>query len=143
MNRLPDISMTLPLPPSTNRTERSAVVGGKSIRYSSREYKDWTAFAGYSAISQAHGDRIEYRYHMRVVLPEGRGDADNKVKPLQDMLQKCGVIANDKHLRRLVLEVDPARQKDMILVELWSTDDLPPSSKRTIRTPKNPVRKSK
>ena len=129
MDRPADITMTLPLPPSTNRTERSTVMGGRAVRYSTAEYKNWADVAGYAACSQAHGDSVPYRYHMRITLPEQRIDPDNRIKPTQDMLQKCGVIANDRHLRRLVVEVDATRTSDTMVVELWATDEQPKKSR--------------
>ena len=126
MTEPPHIVLVLPLPPSANRMHRRGrTPAGLPIMHKADSYKAWLATAGWEAKAQAAGDSIPYRYHLRMVVPEQLKDPDNLVKPTQDLLQKVGVLANDKHLRRLVLEVDPARDVTMLL-ELWALPDAAP-----------------
>ena len=117
----PDIVLVLPLPPSANKSWRPGVTAaGVPAMFKRAPYKAWLSEAAWLVATQRHGDSIERHYHARIVLPETRRDPDNSVKPLQDACQRGGAIANDKHLRRLVLEVDPSRREASALIQLWS-----------------------
>ena len=135
MTRAPDIVLTLPMPPSANllqkhRAVRSRATGAPmAVRYSTSDYRAWQDVAAVSVSEQCPGDRVEWRYELRVTIPESRIDPDNRIKPVSDLLQKCGVIANDKHLRRLELVVDPDRTIDRMLVEIWSLGPAPAKAK--------------
>lgn len=94
-------------------------------------YKAWLVEAAWNVAAQRDGDSIPYRYHLRIVLPETRRDPDNSIKQISDACQHGGAIANDKFLRRLVLEVDPSREPDKALIELWATDDPVPKQRAT------------
>lgn len=121
------ISLTLPLPPSANRLHRRGRDStGAVVMHKSGEYRDWIKRAGQLALIQVAGDAVPYRYAMRIVLPETRKDADNYIKPIGDLLQKAHVITNDKHLCRLLVEVNRAREADTMLVELWALPDAAP-----------------
>lgn len=121
------ISITLALPPSANKSWRPGIgAGGHPAMFKRAPYKAWLADAKDRAAEQAAGDRVPYRYHLRIVLPETPRDPDNSIKLLCDALQRGGVIADDKHLRRLVLDVDPARTDATALLELWALPDVPP-----------------
>ncbi len=123
------ISITLPLPPSANKSWRPGIApGGHAAMFKRAPYKAWLADAKERVAEQAAGDRVPYRYHLRIVLPETPRDPDNSIKLLQDALQRGGVIADDKHLRRLVLEVDAARLDQTALCELWALTDPNPAT---------------
>lgn len=133
MNRPADITLRLPLPPSANKSWRPGITSaGVAAMFKRAPYKAWLAEAAWNVAAQRAGDCIPYRYHVRIVLPETRIDPDNAVKPLQDSCQRGGAITNDKFLRRLVLEVDPSREPDTALIELWATDD-PVPKRRPVR----------
>lgn len=110
-----DITLALPLPPSSNAIWRRH----GAIMHKSNDYRRWLASARILCAEQCAGDRIPLGFEARIVLPVTRRDPDNSIKPTLDLLQSAGVIANDKFLQRLVLEVDASRQGTM-LVELWS-----------------------
>lgn len=118
------ISLTLPLPPSANRLHRRGRdADGNPVMHKSGDYRDWIERAGQLALIQAAGDAVPHRYAVRIVLPEQRKDIDNIAKPTGDLLQNVRVVTDDKHLRRLLIEVDPARDADTMLVELWAVAD--------------------
>lgn len=121
------VVLRLPLPPSANRIWR---VGKGGTPHRADAYKAWLQQAGWECVLQRGGDRIPYRYHLRVTLPEQGLDPDNILKPLCDLLQKQRVITNDKHLRCLVLAVDPARDAGTLLVELWATPEPAPAPRK-------------
>ncbi len=135
MNGPAHISITLALPPSANKSWRPGIAtGGYAAMFKRAPYKAWLNEAKRHVAIQAAGDRIPYRYHLRIVLPETLRDPDNSVKALSDALQHGGVISNDKHLRRLVLDVDPERDPTTALLELWALPDVTPPER-----PRKPV----
>ena len=125
MSNLPDITLVLPLPPSANKSWRPGMTAkGVPALFKRAPYKAWLDQASWSVAAQRAGDSIPRLYHARIVLPQTARDPDNSVKPLQDACQRGGAIANDKHLRRLVLEVDTERAKGTALIELWAVGQI-------------------
>ena len=124
MNGEPDITLSLPVPPSANRIWRAA--NGRV--YKSPDYCAWLTAAGYAAALQAHGDRIPGAYEVRVALPKTRGDLDNYAKPIGDLLQHQGLVRNDRLAERIVLERD--RTRSNVLIQLWA---LPTPEKKRKR----------
>lgn len=122
MNGEPDITLSLPVPPSTNRLWRH----GNGRTYKSPEYCAWITEAGYKAALGAAGDKIDGAYALGLTLPKTRMDPDNLIKPCNDLLQHVRIVANDRHMRWLALTIDDAR--DDILVRLWAL--LTPEKKR-------------
>lgn len=93
---------TVPVPPSTNHL--FANIPGKG-RVKSAEYKQWISTAGWLAKTATVGRPALKRCAVTYRVPEnGRRDLDNYAKPLGDMLQAVGVIENDKHIRKIVIE---------------------------------------
>lgn len=95
-NKLPrdPIILLLPLPPSANVLWRK--VGKKMVI--SEAYKAWKLSAGWEAKAQLVGILpIMGAFAVTIELPPGRVDLDNYVKPLLDLCQSAGAIANDKH----------------------------------------------
>ena len=136
MDRPADVVLTLPMPPSANRLQQTRAYRAKgtgkvmAMRYSTSDYAAWKALAEADVASQSHGDQVAWRYEMRLTIPVGRIDPDNRIKPTSDLLQSCGIIANDKHLMRLVLVVDEARTVDRMLVEIWSLGAAPTKTRK-------------
>lgn len=124
MNGEPDITLTLPVPPSANRMWRV----GNGRTYKSAAYLTWQTHAGYVAALGAAGDRIEGAYALGLTLPKTRMDPDNLIKPINDLMQQVRIVANDRHMRRLSLDLDEARTD--ILVRLWA---LPTPEKKRKR----------
>ena len=117
MNTPADIQLTLPVPPSSNRLWRN----GNGRTFKSAEYVAWLAQGGVACAEQTHGDHMPGCYAIAITLPRTRIDPDNAIKPLQDLLQRAGIVANDRYMRRLALDVDDARTD--VLVRLWALPD--------------------
>lgn len=87
------VNLSIDIPPSVNRVWRS--VRGKVIK--SADYKNWLNMAGWQIQAQRPG-KIDGAYTLHVTFPECmRGDLDNRVKAISDILQKQGVIENDSY----------------------------------------------
>ena len=120
-DREPDILLVLPLPPSANKSWRpGTTAAGIPALFKRAPYKAWLQEASWQVAAQRHGGSVPHHYQIRIVLPDTRRDPDNSIKPLQDACQRGGAIANDKHLRRMVLDVDPERKLQTALIHLWA-----------------------
>jgi Holliday junction resolvase RusA-like endonuclease len=87
-------TMTLPLPPSLNNAFMN--VRGKG-RVKSRKYMAWIEEARAEAAVQKIRDHIPGWYDIIITLPIGmRGDNDNRIKPINDFLQRMGFVADDR-----------------------------------------------
>lgn len=113
---VPSIVLLVPPPPSANRLWRK--VSGRSKPILSVEYRRWLESAGWTARIALVGKRtITGAFDARIEVPEkSRRDRDNWTKPLFDLCQRVGAVANDRGLRRY--EVVPAARADC-QVELW------------------------
>jgi len=85
------IEIMLPMPPSANRIWRSA--RGRVFR--SAEYDSWEKSVLW-LIRQATKATFQERVDVSIELPcKGRGDADNRIKPVMDALVHAGVLKGD------------------------------------------------
>ncbi len=125
MNIAPTICITLPLPPSANRIWRK--MRGRMVK--SDEYREWKDTAAASVAHQLAGDGPLLHFAALIILPRCRIDPDNRIKPLLDAMQAGGAIEDDRHLRRLVLTVDDARDPETALVQLSAAEAPPPKAK--------------
>ena len=102
------LSLTLPLPPSVNHYKKISING---VPYSIKAYRAWKNEAGWLLKSQmmkvAHKKLID-DVTVAIVF-ERRGDLDNRVKPLLDLLVECGVMQDDKQVIRLLVEFGPIK----------------------------------
>ncbi len=129
MTEPPPLSIVLSLPPSTNRIWRQ--MRGRMVK--SDEYRKWKDAAALSIAQQLGGDGPMLHFAALIIMPPTRRDPDNSIKPLLDACQAGGAIEDDKHLRRLVLTVDDARDPETALIQL-SRAEAPapkPKAKRT------------
>lgn len=95
-------TILLPLPPSANRIWRRA---GRRVHLSG-SYAAWKRVAGLM-IAAAGIAPVAGPYALRLDLPERmRGDIDNRVKPVNDMLVLNGLVADDRLCRRIVIARD-------------------------------------
>lgn len=89
------------IPPSTNALYKGRQKYGKSGRTWTDEYKLWSQLAGVEIMAQRQQwpfQTIDGMFAAMAVWPyNGKRDLDNYWKSLFDMLQKMGVIKNDKH----------------------------------------------
>lgn len=102
------IILLLPMPPSANRLWRNNRL--------SPDYRAWKETAGWEAKAQLVGvPPIKGAFSVKIEIDPGRKDLDNMVKPLLDLCQSVGAIANDKHL----MELHAYRiEREGVLVEL-------------------------
>lgn len=88
---LSGIVLTLPVPPSLN----NAFVNTHRGRVKSAGYKAWLRVASAEAMMQRQR-RIAGRYDLAVLLPRSmRGDIDNRIKPISDLMVTLGLIDDD------------------------------------------------
>ena len=96
------LAFDLPLPPSVNSifpTRRDN--GGRT---KSKAYTDWLHTAGWEVRRQAVGSssRIAGPYVLAIYVNEAmRGDLDNRVKPISDLLCDLAITDDDKHMHSL------------------------------------------
>lgn len=127
MDRAPDVSIRLPMPPSANRMYRHQA--GRV--HKAADYRTWLKTIAWECLAQGATGKVPYRYQISIGIPEQLKDPDNLIKPTQDALQKAGVIANDKHVRRLLLDVQPELNGgDTMAVHIWALPDAAPKRRR-------------
>lgn len=122
----PHIALTLPLPPSANRMWRIA----RGRPHKAADYDAWLSSVHWCCFYQLGGDSVPRLYAVRIVLPKTRMDPDNLIKPTNDALVRSKVVADDRHCRRILLEVDEAREAGSMLVELWALPEPPPKPRK-------------
>lgn len=84
----------LPLPPSLNNAFMN--VRGKG-RVKSRKYTAWIEAARVEALAQKIRAHLPGWYDIIITLPIGmRGDNDNRIKPINDFMQRMGFVADDR-----------------------------------------------
>ena len=96
------IELTLPYPPSVNRTLRA--VGGRVIL--SKRYRDWILHAGRAVAAQVQGEPQLKHYWLWIeaIAPDRRRrDLDNLLKPTSDLLKRAGVIEDDALARAIII----------------------------------------
>jgi len=95
------IELTLPYPPSVNRTLRA--VNGRVIL--SKRYRDWILAAGRAVAAQlpTQAPIQDYRLWIDATPPDRRArDLDNLIKPTSDLLKRAGVIQDDSKARAIL-----------------------------------------
>jgi Holliday junction resolvase RusA-like endonuclease len=121
----PCISITLSLPPSTNRMWR--IMRGRAVK--SNDYRAWKDAAARAVAEQIAGDGPLLHFTAAIVMPPTRRDPDNSIKPFLDALQAGGAIEDDKRLRCLLLTVDDGRDPETALLQLRHAPAPPPKVK--------------
>lgn len=92
----------LPVPPSVNNL--FATVGKRRVK--SKEYKAWQSEAGLRLIVARVGRKrkISGYVAIEIGLPINmRGDIDNRIKPIIDLLVKHAVIDDDRNVARVTV----------------------------------------
>lgn len=118
------IQITIPLPPSLNNAFTNA---GRRGRIKSPEYRIWCDNADLLfKVRSAVMPRIEGTYGVMICVPlRMRGDIDNRIKPIVDLLVRSGKVDDDSKMqfvsvhRRDFVEAKTAR----VTVEAWRADD--------------------
>lgn len=86
-------SYLMPVPPSLNNIYENSRGGG---RRKSDAYKGWCLEADWE-LARQRPVRFEGRVDVSIVItePKNPSDIDNRLKPILDSLQRCGVIRKD------------------------------------------------
>lgn len=112
------IKLDLSIPPSVNNIWNPVYKGyKKAAMVRSPEYSAWLNKAGYE-LNVQRPRTIEGEYELIIFFPRGmRGDIDNRVKPINDLLQKHRVIKNDSLNKSLNVRVN--RFIPLGMCEVW------------------------
>lgn len=116
------ISLTLPLPPSTNRLH----AGSGSGKHRHAVYERWLIDAGWEITRQRPGlplRRLAHRrwWRSRIRLPvKDAADVDNRVKALHDLLVGMQVVPDDKWLHGFNCGRSALCPPGKCLVRVWS-----------------------
>lgn len=121
-------TITLALPPSLNEIWQPVIKrNGKAAMVKRASYGAWRNGAAWEVMAARRGWQAPGGYHLRVTVPESGFDLDNlSAKQIGDALQAGGAVVNDRHTRRMVLEVDATRTERTALVEIWALPDPTP-----------------
>lgn len=116
------LSITLPLPPSTNRIWR--VARGRVHR--SAEYLDWIDLAARELrYADMTGTRITDRYALQLFIPaKDRADADNRLKATCDLLVRRGLVPDDRFLEWALVQRSSAIGAGLCRVHVFEVADL-------------------
>lgn len=97
------IRLTLPVPPSLNHAFANAPGIG---RVKTKAYKAWITGAGWHL--KAQGPLVpligEVTVEIRIGLRGNRGDVDNRVKGVLDLLVRHHIIEDDRKVRKVSAE---------------------------------------
>lgn len=86
----------------------------------SKQYREWKRTAGWAlrialireAVKSFSGDvAVAIKFH------QGRGDVDNRQKPLLDLLQDHRIVANDSQVKKLSAEFGAAKGWCVVTIE--------------------------
>lgn len=117
------IILDLPMPPSTNQIWRARRNGrgGKPGFYLDPKYVAWKLECDgcYWASALRVREPLEGAFRLTVTLDRDRmrGDADNRIKPVQDWLQRAGIVLNDNQIKDVRAHWGTAPKGCRILLE--------------------------
>lgn len=96
----------LPLVPSLNNAYANNPRGG---RYPTKQVSDWKRLAGW-IVAFANPPTIDGPYKLTVLVPKQmRGDVDNRIKLVSDLLSKeMGVLPDDRKAEEATCRRDPS-----------------------------------
>ena len=114
------ISLTLPLPPSTNGL--FATYGNRRIR--TRAYEKWIS-ASWAALAEQSCPSIAGSYNLALVIqrPDNRKrDLSNYIKAVEDMVVKAGIVEDDSLCATLHVSWStlPPAKPGAVTVLLWA-----------------------
>lgn len=102
--------VSLPVPPSVNSLYGNSPHGRRANagrgRFKTRRYKSWIDEAGWELLRQRPSPLIG-PYAVRISLPKIRGDADNRIKPVLDLLVAHKLTADDRHCQMVSVTIIP------------------------------------
>ena len=117
----PVLIIHFPRPPSANRMFMRQMTR-RGRRDLTPEYKAWRDRAGWIVKTQIVGfATIACRFRVEIQVPHSRMDIDNQIKPILDLAQNLGIIANDGNAAGI--EVTPT-DRDDCMVAFWELPDM-------------------
>lgn len=122
--------LTLPIAPVVNKgwAPVRTRTGARLVKRTAAQ--NWADEARWRVATQRAGVCIPAEFAATIIVPETRADIDARIKATLDACQAGGAVTNDKHCRRLVVEIDPALAIGLMRVELTP---LPPSQRAPAR----------
>ena len=124
------LEIRLPLPPSVNKIWVPVPVRGGAVMVKRKAYKDWAAMAAREVAAQRAGLSINGAFRVSLLLPTGRHDGDNLIKPILDACQHGGAIANDRDCIGGTWDMDDTREGLALIV----LTPIPPARCQPART---------
>lgn len=95
-----ELRFDLPLGPSVNQ-----MYPGKGRRYKSGLYRNWISTAGWHIRASRPPPLRMVPFSVRILVPEQmRGDPDNRIKAILDLLVRNGVTPDDKYVHKVSVE---------------------------------------
>ncbi len=135
------ICITLHIAPVVNKAW-APVRTAKGARLVKRSAAaEWAAEAKWMVLNQRAGQAIDGPFAATIIVPDTRADIDARIKATLDACQHGGAITNDKHCRRMLVEIDPGMCLGLMRVELTPLPPLaraPGRTKGTARKETNP-----
>ena len=110
------LEIFLTLPPTTNKIWKPVRTRTSAKLVKREPYADWSAMAAREVTAQRNGATISGPFRASLLLPEGRHDGDNLIKPLLDACQHGGAIANDRHCVGGTWDMDDTREGVALIV---------------------------
>ena len=113
----PSAVWLIPSPPSLNNMFANSSAG----RRKTRAYQQWRDGAMAAMVGQSRRRNFQPPYQVALWLHVGaRSDVDNRIKAVLDLLQRCGIIDDDRHVDRVAAQRDIALPEGRSLVWLAS-----------------------
>jgi crossover junction endodeoxyribonuclease RusA len=109
--------VSLPVPPSVNSLYGNAPSGRRHGRYKTRRYRAWIEEAGWELLRQRPRPLIG-PYSVRISLPKIKGDPDNRIKPLLDILVSHNLTDDDRHCKHVSATIIPELEKGIAVVSV-------------------------
>lgn len=106
------IFLWLPVPPSANNLFANRRRGG---RYKTKRYLEWIKKAG-AEVLLARPRPIQGSYALSLTLPKIRGDADNRIKAVNDLLVDMCLVGDDSQCKSIRVEVDDEGPRGLVMV---------------------------
>lgn len=116
-------SALLPIPPSLNNAFVNAT--GKRGRIKSDGYREWIRIARFAL---PDGPRVVGPFEVTISLPAAmRGDLDNRIKPVLDLLVKAGITADDRHCQSIFVRRSDGLFEDQCAVAVRQHGSFSPA----------------
>ena len=101
-------AFSVSMPPSANNMFATVVIKGKVRQIISRDYKAWKATEAHRLVQkwQAAGSP-RFAKHLALTIHLGlsyRGDIDNRVKPITDLLRAIPEFPDDRWIDKIAVE---------------------------------------